>query len=531
MSLGKKILSNTFWQILGRLTTASIGIITVKLITNYLPINYFGQYTTLYEYISFFAIGADFGIYTIGVREMAKKEKTISEILSTILGIRVVLITIFLSLAILVAQLIPAYQNTLIQSGVWIIALSTSLTLLYGTLSSVLQYKLKMLYSTIALVIGKIVSASYVVYTIFSLYPNDLEKGFHHILLAGVFGNIVLLILIFLFVSRETQIKLKFDWIYTKYLIINALPLGLALILSTIYFRIDVILLGFLRNYHETGIYGVPLKIMEIVGVIPIFFMNSALPSITKAWKESKERFNQLLHRSWEFLLLIATPVLIGGIILAYPLTFIIASPQYLSGYHCSQDIQYVYSQEAEAIQKCSKIPTNELFAVESNSSVKYLQGSDLALKLLLLASFFTFLNAIVSFSLVAMDKQKILLIINFIGVIFNLSTNLIFIPKYGFMGAGMTTIFSEIIIFISGNYFLFKLIKFKIPLTKTFKILLSGLIMAVPVYYLQDISYAYLENANVLFLIPIGAITYFLSLYLLKAIQHDDLKRFLKFH
>jgi len=531
MSLGKKILSNTFWQILGRLTTASIGIITVKLITNYLPINYFGQYTTLYEYISFFAIGADFGIYTIGVREMAKKEKTVSEILANILSIRIVLISIFLSLAVIVANLIPSYQNTLIQSGIWIIVLSTSLTLLYGTLSSVLQYKLKMIYSTIALIIGKVVSASYIIYTIFSLHPNNLEAGFKHILLAGVFGNIILLGLIIIFVSRETKIRIDFNWVYTKYLVINALPLGLALILSTIYFRIDVILLGFLRNYHETGIYGVPLKIMEIVGVIPTFFMNSALPSITKAWKESKNRFNQLLHRSWEFLFLIATPILIGGIILAYPLTFIIASPQYLSGFHCSQNIQYVYSQEIEALEKCANVPTNELFTIESTSSIKYIQGSDLALKLLLIASFFTFLNALISFSLVAMDKQKTLLVINFIGVIFNLFTNLIFIPKYGFMGAGITTILSEIIIFLSGNYFLFKLINFKIPFYKTSKILFSGLIMAIPVYYLQDISYTYLENANVFFLIPVGAISYFFALYFLKAIQHDDLKRFLKFH
>ena len=533
MSLGKKILSNTLWQIMGRLFTASVGIIAIKIITNYLPTDAFGQYTTLYEYIGFFAIAADFGLYTIGVREMAKKEKSESEILSNILAIRLILIVVTLGLAGVVAQLIPKYQDTFISTGIWIVALTTALTLIHGTLSSVLQYRLKMMYSNISIVVSRLISISYIIFVIFHLHPENIEQGFTHLLYAGVLANIVLVLITAHFVSKETKIYVDFNWKYTKELVIKALPLGLALILSTIYFKIDVILIGLIRNYHEAGIYGVPLKVMEILAVIPVFFMNSALPAITEAFHKQADRFNNLLHRCWDFLTLAAVPLLIGGIILAFPLTFAISNPQFLTGYHCTNNIQIVETTEELATKTCAETPIDENF--KWNEPVKdsfiYLTGSDIALKLLLIATFFAFLNALFSFTLVSMDKQSVLLGINAIGMIFNVITNIILIPKWGFTGAAITTIFSELIIFGCGFLAMKKYTQFKIPILHSFKVLLAGLIMGLPIYYLQPVTYSYMENFNILILIPLGGIIYIAALYLLKALDHDQIKRLLKFN
>lgn len=532
MSLGSKILSNTAWQIFGRLFTAIVGIIAIKIITNYLSTDVFGQYTTLYEYIGFFAIAADFGLYTIGVREMAKKEKPVNEILANILSIRIVLIILTLGLAGVIAQLIPKYQDTFVASGIWLVGLTTGLTLLHGTLSSVLQYKLKMMYANISVVISRIISIGYIVFTIFYLHPENIEQGFNHLLYAGIFANIGLLVTTMYYVSKEAKIYLDFNWKYTKELVVKSLPLGLALILSTIYFKIDVILIGLMRDYHEAGIYGVPLKIMEILAVIPVFFMNSALPAITEAFNNQKERFTGLLKRSYEFLILAAVPMLIGGIILAYPLTFAISNPQFLSGYHCTNNIQIVDVDSTKANQICADTEINENFIWEEakpNTAI-YLQGSDIALKLLIIATFFAFISHLFSFAFVAMDKQAVLMIINFIGMVFNVVTNLILIPKYGFVGASFTTILSELIILIIGYAAMRKLTEFTFPIHYTFKVILAGLIMGAVVFALQPFTYGFLQNFNILVLLPLGGIVYIASLFAFKALDHDHVKRLLKF-
>lgn len=529
MTLTKKILTNTFWMVLGRVITAFLGIVSIKVITNYLPTDIYGQYTTLYEFIGFFAIAADFGLYTIGVREMAKKEKPEEDILANILSIRIILIILTLGLSILVANLIPKYQGTYVSSGIWLVAITTSLMLLHGTLTSVLQYRLKMLYANIALTIGKILTVSYIVTTIFYISPDNIDKGFTHLLYAGIIGNSTMVLLTLIIVTRYIKVRLKLNWQFAKDILIKAFPLGLSLILSTIYFKLDVILLSLLRDYHETGLYGVSLKFMEILTVIPVFFMNSALPSLTENFRNNMQKFVSLIERSWHFLLIIATPLLIGGVILAFPLTFLISSPQFLSGFHCNADMQIVEQTIEEAKETCANLETYPDSIVPTSGEYElpftYFKGTDVALKLILIAMFFSFLNTLFTFALISIDKQSLLLVINLIGAAFNVITNLIFIPEYGFIGAAITTIITEIIV-LAGTYIAMKkYANFKIFDLTSLKILFSGALMGLTVYLLQPITYTWLENANVLILVPIGGIIYAGSILLTKAINLKGLR------
>ena len=525
MSLARKILSNTFWQVLGRFLAAVMGIISFKIITNYLPADIYGQYTTLYEYIGFFAIAADFGLYTIGVREMSKKEKPISEILANIIAIRSVLIIGMLTLSGVIAQFIPKYADSYVSQGIWLVAITTGFSLLTGTLSSVLQYKLKMLYATIALTLGKIINVGFIALTVYVLASGNIETGFTYLLYAGVIASIFNLFLIILYVRKQTKIYVDFNWQYTRELVFKSLPLGLSLVLSTIYFKIDVVLLGLIRNYTEVGIYGVSLKFMEILGVIPVFFMNSALPAITESFNKNTERFQMLITKAWKFLFTMAIPISIGGFLLAFPLTFAIASPQFLTGYHCTNNTQIVYQTIEKAEAKCPTTEIRKDFQLDSNNAFEYIKGSDIALKLILIAMVFAFLNTLFAFSLVAMEKQTYLLIVNLIGVVFNVITNLTFIPKYGFEAAAITTILSELIILI-GTYIACRhLIKIRIPWLTNLKILFSGAIMGLVVWYLTPITYNIMENFNILVLIPLGGLVYFAGLIGTKAFTLKEIK------
>lgn len=531
MSRTRKILSNTFWQVLGRVVTAILGVISIKIITNYLPTDIYGQYTTLYEFIGFFAIAADFGLYTIGVREMAKKEKSESEILANILSIRIFLILFVIATSIVVTNLIPQYQNTYVASGIWIVAFTTGLALLSGTLSSVLQYRLKMQYANIGIILSRFIAVGYVAYTVFILRPDNLDTGFQNLLYAGLFANIALVLITYYFVRRETNIYLDFNWNYTRELIVKAMPYGLALILSTIYFKLDIILLSLIQDYHQVGIYGVSLKLMEILSVIPVFLMNSALPTLTEHFNNHKERFAHTINKLWTFLTLLATPILIGGLILAFPITFVISNPQFLSGYHCTNDIQVVYQDRTIAEQNCAEVEKNPTFAWSKDTQEQnnfYMFGSDIALKLILFAMFFSFINALFSFSLVAMDLQSKLIVTNAIGVTFNLVTNLILIPIYGFIGAAITTIFSEIIILFGTYYYVSRNISLTISFNKFFKTILAGLIMGFAIYLLKDPTFSLIQNKNIFILIPLGALIYGALIYSFKVVTHDDIKKVL---
>ncbi len=537
MSITKKIFSNTLWQIVGKFIVALLGIVSIKAITSYLSTTLNGQYVAMFDYISFFAIAADFGLYTIGIREMAKKEQDVDFILSNIISLRLVLMLSTLTVGGIAVNFIPKYANTVIPQAIWLVIIMTAFTMITGTLSSVLQYKLKMYAANLSQIIGKLIAVVYMLLVVFYFYPTQPQTGFTHLLYAGIIGALLTAIITYIYVRRETQIRFSLNRPYLKYLLKESAPYGISLVLSTIYFRIDSILLTFIRGYHETAIYSVPLKLMEILSVIPVFFMNSLLPTLTSYIQENRAKAAQTVANGFRLLFTLALPLSIGGAILAFPLTFLLSSPQYLSGFHCANNATLVAQTASEAAILCENITLNPQFALtetttvdtaDTGSTFTFMFGSDIALKLIVIAVFFSYLNTIFNFSLVALNKQQKLIFINLSGVIFNIGANLIVIPEYGFRGAAVTTILSEILILFGSYYYFNKELGFKFPTRSIILTSIAGIIMGVVIHLLNNPTYKLFENWNVAILIPFGALIYGLTIQFTKAMTLKELKTFL---
>lgn len=501
MSIARKILENTFVQVVGKLMTAALSIVVLKIITGYLGTAGYGDYTTIYQFLAFFGIIADFGIYTITVKEMSRDESKIPMILGNVMGLRTLLVILTMSAAVMAAFLIPSYANTLIPMGVLIATLTTLVTLLNGTISSVLQVHLKMQYATISLIIGKIVSVGYMAWVAYFAFTNDLVNGFYHLIWSGVFGNLIMLLITGYYVRRFAPITYRFDFDYWKKIFITSLPFGVAVILNTVYFRIDVLLMGYLLPHSsikgleachntlcsdtEIGLYGVAMRFLEMLIIIPVYFMNSVLPIMSRYIEEKSAKLKTLIQYSFDFLIATALPILIGGFILANPIIHFISGESFLSG----RDYAY---------------------------------GSDIAIQILLFALLFSFLNALFGIVLVALNKQIKLMYINAFAVVFNLITNLIFIPLYGFRGAAVTSVLSEMIILIMVYLVTQKVLGFRFSFSTLFKTLLSAAVMGVTVWLglLGMESVHYLIKLAVL--VPAGGAVYILLMFKTRAITPE---------
>jgi O-antigen/teichoic acid export membrane protein len=488
MSIARKILSNTIAQIIGKIFVAILGLAVVKIATNYLSVEEYGQYIVIYEFLAFFGIAADLGLFTIAVKEMSEDEKNIPKIIGNVLSIRTFLMTCTMLIAIATAFMVPKYDNTMIPIGVAIAAITMLVTILNGTITSVLQTKLQMEKASLATVLGKIVSVGFMVYVAFFGFPTDTNMGFFMLLVAGIFGNLVMLLTTAHYAKKITPLKYRFDIDLWKKIIIKSLPYGIALILNTIYFRIDSILISIIRGQEEVAIYGVAMKMLEHFAILPLYFMNSVLPVLTKAIKENTDKYKKVISYAFDFLAALSIPMVVGGVILAFPIIFIVSTPEYLSR-------------------------LSEGF-----------YGSDIAFQILIFALLFQFLNVLFSFILIAVNKQTKLLYINAACVVINLITNLIFIPKYGFRGAALTSVFSEFFILIATFIAAKQYLQFNINLKNLGKIILSSAAMGAAIYYLQPITYSFVQNWNILLLIPIGILVYLAMLFVTGTIDKEML-------
>lgn len=496
MTTAKKILGNTVIQVAGRAIMAVTSIGILKSISHFLSVEGYGQYTAVYEFLAFFGIAADFGLFTIGVREMSRGLRDRNFVAGNIFGMRLVTAAVAMAAAVVVAFVIPAYQDTLIPGGVSIAAMAVFFAILQGTVSSVLQVELKMQYATVALVAGKLLSFGWMLAVIFYFFVGEPNQtSFNQLMVAGLVGNLFSFLFTYYYAGRFAKLLPRFDKVYWKEVFFGAFPYGIALVLNMVYFHIDSLMILFIKGPHELGFYGPAMRILEILNVIPVFFMNSVLPvlshSLTEAEKtgaEGKKKVGRILQLCMSFLYMAGLPMAIGLYLLAYPIIFIITQPEFLSQLD------------------------------------KGIYGSDIALQILALAMCISFSSSLYNYSLVATGQQSKLLWINGGAAIFNILANLWAIPLWGFRGAAWTTVATEVFIMIAAGWVARRSLTYKMDWGNFAKISFAGLAMGLVVYFLKEPTYYLwgMQNFNVALLTVLGAGVYIGLLFALKAFPDE---------
>lgn len=488
---------------IGKFFIALLGVATINIITTYLGKCGYGEYTASYEFLAFFSIAADLGLYTIGVREMAKNPEKEEIVIGNILTIRTVLSIVLVITATITAFLLPQYQGSRIQIAVFLAGIAAIFNLFTSTVSSILQVHLKMQYNSLASVIGKFITVGYMVYVVFIWHPTGTDQGFYHLVGAGILGNATMFFITYYYSRKLTRIRYRLDMSFMKDVFVKALPYGIALILNTLYFRIGSVLLSLMVdkqvqvvhqcggsvNFGEVGIYGVPMRILEAIGIVPLYFMNAVLPVLTSAIYKKDGSHKRIIQYAFDFLVMGSMPIVAGAVVLAYPMIAIIATPEFLSN-----------------------IPNG-------------FYGSDIVLRILIFASAFSFINSLFGFILVADNRQTKLLARNAIGAVLTILLDLLLIPYFGARGAAFANVITELYVAVASYMIARHYIDFKIHFRNTFKIIFCAIVMGVMVYigdfYLSPI----LSRKAVFLLIPFGAVVYGIMLFATRVITKDMLK------
>lgn len=488
MSKSKEIISNTFMQVFGRGSLALMSVVVLKILSHYLDKGGYGNYGAIYEYLAIFSIFADYGLFTIGIREMSEKDdkEHIQKVYSNLLSIRLILVILSMLAAIGIAYLIPQYQGTPMPFGVFLASSYVVLSLMQGGISSILQYHLKMFWVTVGHIAGKLLSLIVIYFTVYRIYPNNPEQGFNLLILAGTIGAFLTFLITISAAVKYAKVRLGFDFEYWKHLLKRAAPYGFAIALSTLYFKFDVTMLRLMKGDVETGIYLLPMRVMEVLTVVPLYFMNSILPTMTKMLKQGQKSINRVMQYCFDILSMLGLPILFGGYLLAYPLISIVGSPKFLT-----------------------------------NLQTGFI-GSDIAFKYLLIAMFFAYFTGWLTFSIVAIEQQTKLIWINLTTLVFNVTLNYFVIPIYGFRGATVSSILTEFLVLILATLVLQKYKKFDLKFNNFFKSLFAAIIMGVFVYFGEDL-FGQLGNIGIVMLIGMGGVIYGVVLFLLKVLRKEN--------
>ena len=488
MSLAKKIASSTFSQVLAKFLIAGLSIISVKFITTYLGTAGYGRYAVIYEMMAFSGIVADFGFFHIALREIGKNLESVKRILSNILSMRLIL-SIFAALVTFgIVFFFTSYDHDTVKMGL-VIALGTATIGLMGTtVTAVLQVHLRMTFAAIVQIIGKIVMIIYIWYAV----QNDL--GFLHMLYAGLFGSILIFLLNYAYALRFSTITLGFDFKLWKKLLKETYPMGLALIFYNVALRAPILMLDrIVKDESLTGMYGVAQRIIEVMIFIPIAFMNSVLPSVSRFIHEATESATEKLHKtiqhSFDFLNALSLPIIAGGIVVAPEIITVISAESFAKSHYIFQ--------------------------------------------ILISMIFFYYLSTFFGYLLFAYNKQMLYMKSNLIAAIATilcggLLTYYLAKQNMGEYGALSAHILAELVSMTVSYYFLRKLLTKAISFKNLWRMILASGLMYVVLIYLKSI----IQDHSAVFVlgvsVAVGSIVYVLALFLFKALPFKELREYI---
>lgn len=499
MSLTRKIASSTVWQIFSRVGMAVLGLVTVKVLVSGMTVEQFGEYTTAYKFLDFFGILADFGLYVVIIREMTKNPEKEQETFSNMFSLRMTLAILVYLIAVIAVYLTPQYRGTFIPFGVTIAGLAMIVTFFNGMLTAVLQRHLDMRITSLGIILGKVTQAImfiglfWYVGSLFTDTKGITESTFYNLFWIGLISSIIMTYITYTKARQYIKIEWNFDYEKWKKIIIETFPYGMAIFLGTVYLKIDVIMLSLMKGNFDVGIYGISTKLLEIIMIFPQYFLNSLLPIFTLilVTERSPEKFKVLIEKTLLVMGLLVFPIVFGGISLAYPIIATIGDPEYLS--------------------TATRV------------------GADAALKIILLTLPFTFYSQVYQYLLISQKKHSALLFINLIAVIINVILNIIFIPKYGFMAAAITTVISEFFVLIVSYTMFRENMPYKLPLLKTGLIILISYILGQFIYAIYEPTFRWIYNYNMPFLIGLFGVLYVIAIFAFKIVDMDEIKSLLK--
>ncbi|MFQ5409015.1 MAG: oligosaccharide flippase family protein, partial [Anaerolineales bacterium] len=392
-----------------------------------------GNYTTAIVLIGWFDIWTNFGLNTWLTREAARDRSSASRFLSNTTIFRLLLgggtFPIFVGGVVLYQLQTGALGNdtvfavVLLAFGIMFSSITNGLSALFyayeqaeypAAITSVTTI-LKVSFGAVALLLG---------YGFVGLAGSTIVVNFVTMVIMGTVA--------WRLYFRPTW---NFDRDMQREMARDSFPLMLNHLLATLFFKIDVPMIRAMRGDAEVGRYGAAYKFVDAFNVIPSFFTLALFPVMSRQARNDRAGLQRTYHLALKLLVGTAIPTAIVATTLATPLIGLLGGREFLP------------------------------------------DGAR-ALQLMVWSIPFGWINSVTNYLLISVDQQRALTRAFVIGLTFNVVINAIFIPRYGFAAAAVSTILSELVEGMAFQFYVYRHVG-RVPWVKLFwRLALAGAVM-----------------------------------------------------
>lgn len=397
----REVFRNSTSSVATHVLNLGINLLIVILLARWLGTEALGQYALSTSLAGIIFGIAGFGLQGILTREVAKDRKKALEYLGNTLSIRLLISIpagIGLSYIIALALGFRGEILTLVFLASIFVGISGLVTVFYALFQAVGRFEYQLTF-TLFYKVASLLGCFFL-----------LARGF------GLFSVFILFaclqsivcVLASVKISRTIcPVRINVNWVFWRAFIRESFPLSLAGIAEFVNLKSDAVMLGAFKGEGAAGIYSGAYN-LYLGAIAPLYaFIVAFYPTFSHTYRISK-------HQAARF----------------FKNTFILT-----------------------AIGSCV---LGLFLALFSNQAVVLIYGQEFAKSVIPLVILscglpFIVLNRLNNYVLVAMGLQKWGLYIISSGAVFNVIANLLLIPRYSYIGASITTVITEGLVFFAG--------------------------------------------------------------------------------
>jgi O-antigen/teichoic acid export membrane protein len=390
----QKYFQNMGWAFSGKMFSLVLSFFVGALVARYLGPEKYGVLNYALSFVTIFAFLSSFGIDNILVRDLIKNKEQNENIINTSFVLKLIGGVLVILVSTISSFIFNDSYTTLLIFIYSLHLLFASLSVLDSYFQSIVKYK----YSFIAQFI------SVIIVSIFKLILIYNKFGTGWFILAIVFDTLISSFILYLiFKNKHGKLKLHFDKQLAKKMLSDSWPFILTGAFFLIYTKIDQIMIGQMIDTASLGIYSVGVKLAEVWYFIPTIICGVLFPSIVNSKTTSNELYKKRIKNLLFLIIGVSFSVAFFEFIFAKYLVSFIFGSAYLS----SVVVLRIYT------------------------------WAGIMISIIMVAQQYLTIE----------NKTKLIMFSSLLGAVTNIILNLIFIPKFGILGASYATLISYALI------------------------------------------------------------------------------------
>ena len=305
---------NTFWLLFERILRILLGLFIGVWVVRYLGPEDFGLFSYVNSIIYFFIVISTLGLDGVVVRELVRGNYDENIILGSSLFLR--LLVSFIIVLIIFSFL---YYYEIESDSKLLIAIVSFSILFQGfrVIDVFFQSKVLSKYVVFSGIISLALSSLLKI-----LFIVQQKSVLYFGLIVVVEGIMLASCLVFFYKKNGKKFReLRVSKNVCRKLLGYGWPFILSGIMIALYMRVDQIMLKFMVDEEEVGIYSAAVRLSELWYFIPVAIVSSVFPAIVNAKKQSLGLYHNRLQRLYDLLSILSISIAIA---ISFSSTFLI---------------------------------------------------------------------------------------------------------------------------------------------------------------------------------------------------------------